>query len=465
MIVLSGTDRANAFFNGLRGKRVAVCGIGKNNIPVIFKLLEHGVYVTARDRHTRLQLGDTADSLISAGASLCLGDGYLDTLGNDGEHLILRTPGMRPDLPQFTAARRRGITVTSETELFFSLCPAHITGVTGSDGKTTTATIIAGLLEAAGFRVHLGGNIGRPLLPALDEILPGDMVVSELSSFQLIDMTKTPHTAVVTNIAPNHLDWHTDMDEYIKAKGNITARQTPEDRVILNADNKYTSELAQNAKAKVLMFSRKSKQKRGAWLSKDGQIFMSTAAADTPVVNIKDILLPGAHNTENYLAATAAVWGRVPPEIIAAFARGFKGVPHRCELVRELDGVKWYNDSIGTSPSRTIAGLKTFDKKVVLIAGGCDKNISYQPLGETAAKTVKCAVLMGDTADNIHAVLKKYPDIRVYRVKSMEQAVNIAREITGDGDIVFMSPASASFDMYKDFEERGRHFSRLVMAL
>lgn len=453
------------FFDSLKNRRVAVCGIGKNNVPVIFQLLKHGANVVACDCRSREQLGETASKLECANVRLRLGSDYLDYLERDGVDLILRTPGMKPYLPQFEAARRRGIVVTSEMELFFLLCPAHITAVTGSDGKTTTTTIVAGMLKAAGYRVHVGGNIGRPLLPVLNEIIPDDQVVVELSSFQLTGMTQSPNTAVITNIAPNHLDWHTDMCEYINAKKNLIEWQTADDCAVLNADNQYTARFAENAKAQVSLFSRHIKPQRGAWLSPEGQLIMTADGVDIPIVAQENIFLPGAHNTENYLAAISAVWGRVSPQIIAEFAHSFAGVPHRCELVRELDGVKWYNDSIGTSPSRTIAGLEAFKQKVILIAGGYDKHISYEPLGPVAAKTVKEAVLMGDTADAIETAIKDCSNISVHRVNSMEQAVKAARKIARNGDIVFMSPASASFGLYKNFEERGEHFRRLVMSL
>lgn len=462
---MNKNGKVTAFFKDLNHKRVSVCGIGKNNFPVIMQFISRGAHVIARDRRSRQQLGDAAQGLERAGAKLCLGEGYLDTLGDEGEDLVLRTPGMKPYLPQFTAARSRGIPVTSEMELFFLLCPAHITAVTGSDGKTTTATIIAGLLETAGFNVHLGGNIGRPLLPALERVLPGDRVVAELSSFQLTGMKLSPNTAVITNVAPNHLDWHTDMNEYVNAKRNIIFWQSDADCAVLNADNRYTAEFSENAPGKVLLFSRQQKPRRGAWLSPDGWLVMTRDGVDTPIINKRDILLPGLHNVENHLAAAAAVWGAVAPQMIAEFARGFKGVPHRCEFVRELGGVKWYNDSIGTSPTRTIAGLEAFEKKVILIAGGYDKHISYKPLGGVAERTVKAAILLGDTAEAINDVLKPYSDIGIYRTDSMERAVEIAHRIAHDGDIVFMSPASASFGMYKDFEERGRHYRELVMSL
>ena len=452
---------ADAFFKNIRGKRVTVCGIGINNTPVIRQFLAAGAQVTACDKRTGEQLGEVAEELTAAGAQLKLGEKYLEDLSGD---LILRTPGMKPYLPEFEAARAKGITVTSEMELFFSLCPAPIYAVTGSDGKTTTTTIIARLLERAGKKVWLGGNIGRALLPFITQVKPEDVVVAELSSFQLTNMTQSPHVAVVTNLAPNHLDWHRDMQEYIDAKRNLVTWQKPGDRAVLNRDNPITREFSEGLSSTVYSFSRKELVENGADL-REGMLCAVENGTATPVVAAKDIRIPGLHNVENYLAAIAAVWGEVDAGIIAAFAKEFGGVEHRCEWVRTLDGVKWYNDSIGSSPSRTVAGLKAFDRKVILIAGGYDKHIPYEPLGKAAADTVKAAVLLGATADKIEAAIRQYSDLPIRRAADMAEAVAAAREMAEEGDIVFLSPASASFDMYKNFEERGRHFKRLVEEL
>lgn len=450
------------FYTSLSGKRVAVCGIGRNNTPVVLQLLAHGAKVTACDKHSREELGETAELLERAGATLQLGEDYLDTLDAD---LILRTPGMKPYLPPFEAARAAGKTVTSEMELFFDLCPAPIYAVTGSDGKTTTTTVIAGLLEAAGKTVHLGGNIGRPLLPVIEEISDEHTAVTELSSFQLTMMTQSPKVAVVTNVAPNHLDWHTDMQEYIDAKKNLVAHQHPTDRAVLNADNEITASFAADCTGEVWLFSRRHSVERGTYLGQDGILYGTDGTETVAIMPASDIRIPGEHNVENYLAAFAAVWGVVPVSVMADYARTFSGVPHRSELVRERNGVRWYNDSIGSSPSRTIAGLKAFDQKVILIAGGYDKHIPYDPLGPVAAETVSTAILLGATADAIKTAIREASDLPIYRVADMAEAVKTADQIANDGDIVFMSPASASFDMYKNFEERGDHFKQLVNDL
>lgn len=454
--------KAETFFHQICGKKVAICGIGTNNTPVILQFLKAGALVTACDRRSEEELGETAAILKEAGAQLCLGENYLSALDAD---LILRTPGMKPYLPELNAARERGIRVTSEMELFFDLCEAPIYAVTGSDGKTTTTTIVAGLLDAAGVKTFVGGNIGRALLPYVHEMKTEDAAVVELSSFQLTQMTQSPHVAVITNVAPNHLDWHTDMQEYIDAKKNLVAHQNNEDCAVLNLDNDTTVSFAKECLAPVSYFSRRHRVENGCWLDEDGQIIMSENGVDTVVMNVSDIRIPGVHNIENYMAAICAVWGKVEPDKIRSFARAFGGVAHRCELVRERNGVRWYNDSIGSSPSRTIAGLKAFSQKVILIAGGYDKHIPYDPLGPVAADTVKEAILMGATADAIQRVLQSHSDLPIHRVSGMEEAVQAANQIAGDGDIVFMSPASASFDMYKNFEVRGNHFKDLVLAL
>ncbi len=453
---------ASTFLKELRSKRVAICGIGTNNTPVVKQFLQCGAIVTACDMRTRETLGAVADELEAMGATLCLGETYLDTV--DQMDLVLRTPGMKPYLPPFVKAREKGVTVTSEMELFFALCPAPIYAVTGSDGKTTTTSIVAGLLRAAGKTVHLGGNIGRPLLPDIEKVKPTDVAVVEISSFQLTMMTQSPHVAIVTNLAPNHLDWHTDMQEYIDAKKNLILYQQGADRAVINADNDIAASFIPDAKGQCLAFSRRVPTE-GAWLREDGVICMTMDGQTTEIMHADDIFLPGVHNIENFMAAFAAVWGEVSVADMAAFAKTFTGVKHRCELIRERDGVKWYNDSIASSPSRTIAGLNAFSQPVILIAGGKDKKVPYTPLGPVAKEKVKYAILMGESADQIEQALLAVCDMPIARVGSMEEAVSTADALAKSGDIVFLSPASTSFDRYKNFEERGDHFRRVVEQL
>ena len=454
------------FFETLNGKKIAMCGIGISNTPLILNFLEKGARVIACDRRSREQLGESADMLERAGAELKLGENYLEDLEVD---VIFRTPGMSFNLPELEDARKKGIAVTSEMEVFFDLCPATIFAVTGSDGKTTTTTLIAKMLEADGKRVHVGGNIGKPLLPEIEDIKPEDFVVVELSSFQLISMRKSPDVAVVTNVAPNHLDVHKDMDEYVEAKKNVLLHQNAFSRTVLNRDNDITEDFRKYVRGQSLGFSMERRLKNGAWLDDKGYLNMSYRGIDVPVVDRKDIAIIGDHNVANYLAAISAVWGYVGVDSIVKVAREFGGVEHRNELVREINGVKYYNDSIASSPTRTIAGLKSFDRKVILIAGGYDKHIPFEPLMPHIVERVKLLYLCGATADKIEECLKNYSGYdgtpEVVRVKDIEEAVKRANAIAEKGDIVTLSPACASFDAYPNFAARGNHFKEVVNKL
>jgi UDP-N-acetylmuramoylalanine--D-glutamate ligase len=464
----NGKARAEAFYASMKGKRVAFCGIGGSNLPLIRIFAQKGAVVTARDRRSREKLGNTAEELESLGVRLVLGEMYLQDLDED---VIFRTPGMPYFLPELQAARARGKAVTSEMEVFFDLCPCKIYAVTGSDGKTTTTSIVAELLKAAGKKVHLGGNIGRPLLPVIEEIGEEDVAVVELSSFQLISMRKGPDVAVVTNLSPNHLDVHKDMQEYIDAKKNIFLHQNAFSRTVLNLDNSITASFAPEVRGQALFFSRKNTPQWGSCLTDAGDIVMREGEQETHIMKASDIRIPGDHNVENYLAAISAVWGEVDPETIRQVASSFNGVAHRNELVRELNGVRWYNDSIGTSPTRTMKGaLSLYDEKIILIAGGYDKKIPYDELGPVIAEKVKKLVLMGATGPKIEEAVRNAPNYsegnpEIYKVSTMEEAVSLCAKLASSGDIVTLSPASASFDMYPNFEVRGDHFKKLVLEL
>lgn len=461
-------DRIERFFRGMKGKRVAFCGIGGSNLPLIRRFQEKGCRVLACERRSREELGETARELESRGVELHLGEGYLKDLDVD---VIFRTPGMKFHLPELEAARARGVAVTSEMEVFFDLCPCKIFAVTGSDGKTTTTTIVSEMLKAAGKTVHLGGNIGRPLLPEIERIGEEDFAVVELSSFQLISMRRSPDVAVVTNLAPNHLDIHKDMEEYVDAKKNILLHQNAFGRAVLNLDNDITRSFSPLARGEVMHFSRRGQPENGAYLSESGMLQMSRFGVHTPILPADEIKIPGLHNVENYLAAISAVWGYVEPSAMAEVARSFNGVEHRAELVRELDGVTYYNDSIASSPTRTISGtLSLYDRKIVLIAGGYDKKIPFDALGPAVVEKVKTLILMGHTAGKIEAAVKQAPGYEegcpnILHVSNMEEAVQAARGCTGPGDIVSLSPACASFDLYPNFMARGNHFKELVNAL
>lgn len=454
------------FFKQINGKKIAMCGIGISNTPLIMNFLSKGATVYACDRRTREQIGAAADEIEAAGAELRLGEGYLDNLEVD---IIFRTPGMNFNLPELEAARKKGIAVTSEMEVFFDLCPATIFAVTGSDGKTTTTTLIAKMLEAEGKTVHLGGNIGKPLLPQIENIKPEDCVVAELSSFQLISMRKSPDVAVVTNVAPNHLDIHKDMDEYVEAKKNILLHQNAFSRTVLNRDNDITREFRKYVRGQSLSFSMERPLKNGAWLDTDGVIHMAYRGIDAPIMHRSEITVLGDHNVENYLAAIAAVWGYVGVDTIKKVAHEFKGVEHRIEFVRELDGVKYYNDSIASSPTRTIAGLKAFDRKVMLIAGGYDKHIPFEPMVPYIIDKVKKLYLCGATAEKIEQCVRADKNYKgepeIIRVKDIAEAVAAAHRDAKKGDIVTLSPACASFDAFPNFVARGNYFKELVNKL
>ena len=453
------------YVDSLRNKTVAVLGIGVSNTPLVRLLLDHGIRVTACDKRTREELGVLADELEGAGCALRLGPDYLEGLHED---VIFRTPGLRPDMPQIAAAVANGSVLTSEMEAFFQVCPCPIIAVTGSDGKTTTTTIIAELLKAAGNTVWLGGNIGHPLLCDAEGMQPHDYAVLELSSFQLMTMDRSPHIAVVTNLAPNHLDIHRDMAEYVAAKENIFRHQTAGDIAVFNADNAITAEQSTRAAGRSRRFSRQSPLSDGVFLRGD-DIVCRGPEGERVIMQTSDIRIPGVHNVENYMAAIAAVDGLVPDAVIRDFARSFGGVEHRIELVRTLHGVRYYNDSIASSPSRTIAGLRSFPGKVILIAGGYDKHIPFDVLGPEVTAHVKLLVLCGATAGKIRAAVEAAPDYRpghpeIIEVTPFRAAVEAARDRAVPGDVVTLSPACAAFDQFKNFAERGKVFKEIVRS-
>ena len=396
------------YLASLQGKRVAVIGIGVSNTPLIETLLQGGISVTACDKSPRENFGDLADRLEAMGATLQLGEHYLDGLDQD---VIFRSPGIRPDIPPFLGAIQQGSVLTSEMEAFFQVCPCKIIAVTGSDGKTTTTSLIAEMLKNAGYTVHVGGNIGKPLLSEADRMGKDDVAVLELSSFQLMTLQASPDIAVFTNLSPNHLDVHTSMEEYAQAKENIFSHQGSGDLAIFNQDN-----------------------------------------------------------VENYLAAIAAVQGMVSDEVILHTAETFPGVEHRIELVRTKDGVRYYNDSIASSPTRTIAGLRSFPQKVILIAGGYDKKIPFDVLGKEVQDHVKTLVLTGHTAEKIRQAVVQAEGYQeghptILMEDDFKQAVLAASQTAQEGDVVILSPACASFDHFKNFAQRGQTFKDIVNAL
>ena len=444
------------YFESLRGKKIVVLGLGVSNRPLVRLLLEFGCDCTGCDRTPRENLDQEVLELERMGCKLSVGEGYLDGLEAD---LVFRTPGMHPGNPAIMALREKGAEITSEMEVFFEVCPCTRIAITGSDGKTTTTTLVSEMLKAAGKTVWLGGNIGTPLLPLVRQMKEEDFAVVELSSFQLMDMRRSPHVALISNLAPNHLDIHKDMEEYVESKKNIYRFQNEGDILVVNADNEITAPL--QGPGVTCAFSRAGKDAKvrleGNMILRDGK----------PVLDKQDILLPGEHNVENYMAAIAVVEGLVEDETIRHVAKTFGGVEHRIELVRVKDGVRYYNDSIASSPSRTVAGLRSFPEKVILIAGGYDKHIPYDDLGPEICAHVKKLFLCGATAPQIRAAVEKCPMEKpeMWDCGKFEAAVKAAAAAAEEGDVVLMSPASASFDEFKNFMVRGNFFKKLIMEL
>jgi UDP-N-acetylmuramoylalanine--D-glutamate ligase len=368
------------------------------------------------------------------------GNDYLDNIRKFD--IIIRTPGMNFEHAKLTEARKNGCVVTSEMELFFDLCPCTTIGVTGSDGKTTTTTLIAELLKAAGKTVHLGGNIGHAMFPILDTITEQDFAVIELSSFQLISMRQSPDIAVITNVTPNHLDVHVTMENYINAKRNIVLHQNAFGKAIINSQ--CVKDFKKDIRGKLTIYDNTE--------------------------TYKPAKLRGIHNVHNFNMAVTAVSEYIDEKNIADVAKNFAGVEHRIEFVREFKGVKYYNDSIATSPTRVLAALNAFDEKLTVLMGGYDKKIPFEPMAETVCKKVKNLILMGDTKEKIAKAVRNSKtfnekNINISFAYDMEEAVEEAYKITDIGDVVILSPACASFDMYRMFEERGKHFKQLVMNL
>lgn len=455
----------NEYIDSIKHKRIGVIGIGVSNTPLIKRLLDAGCNVTACDKRTAGQLDGEFEVLSQLGAKFRLGENYLDELDFD---LIFRTPGLMPFDEHLQAAVSRGAELTSEIELFMKLCPCRIFAVTGSDGKTTTTTIISELLKAQGYTVHLGGNIGRPLLCDVDNMGKDDAVVLELSSFQLHSMVCKPNVAVITNISPNHLDKHKDYQDYIDAKSSIFSYQDEHDRLVLNHENEFTPYYVEKAKSDIAYFSRTVKPKNGVYCA-DGIIYRVHGGKSEAIMSADDIKLPGTHNLENYMAAFAATDGYVDNNTCIAVAKSFTGVEHRLEQVRVLNGVSFINDSIGTSPTRTAAGLHALKTKPILIAGGYDKHIPFDELGDEICLHAKKLYLTGATTEKIYEAVinSKYFDgtLPIEKIDDFKQTVLAAAEGARDGDIVLLSPACAAFDKFKNFMERGKYFKQIVMEL
>ena len=454
------------YVQSIRDKRIAVIGAGVSNMPLIRLLLTSGCHVTVCDKRTLDVLGRDGEELVSLHADLKLGEDYLEGLDQD---VIFRTPGLMPFDEHLLAAKKKGSIVTSEMEVFFALCPCRTIAVTGSDGKTTTTTVISELLKAAGYTVHLGGNIGHPLLCDVPLMKKNDIAVLELSSFQLHSMSCRPNVAVVTNISPNHLDKHKDYQDYIDAKMSIFSRQESCDMLVLNLDDEHSPYYAAAARSNIVYFSDRSKVEEGAYCM-DGALFRVHEGKARKIMDAADIRIPGEHNVLNYLTAFCATDGLVEDELCRKVAMSFGGVEHRLEQVRTLDGVIFINDSIASSPSRTAAGLRAMKRKPIILVGGYDKHIAFDSLGDDLCRYAKKVFITGDTAQKIRAAIEgsslyESNPVPFEMIDDFRDAVYAAAHAADEGDIVLLSPACASFDHFKNFAERGNTFKKIVMEL
>ena len=449
----------------IRFRKVAVIGLGVSNLPLLEYLHDKKAQVTVFDERTENEIpADTINKINTYEFETSFGKNCLEKL--NGFNVIFRSPSCLPTRPELKQEADRGAIVTTEVEMLMEMCPCKIIGVTGSDGKTTTTSLINAILQHAGYKTFLGGNIGTPLFTKLPEMEPNDIVVLELSSFQLMNMHVSPDIAVITNITPNHLNIHKDYQEYIDAKKEIFKNQNENGILILNYDNDITRECSKEAKGKVIFFSSKQKLDNGFIVDED-IVKECNDKVRKHILNTDEVILRGNHNFQNIATALAATKTLVDTDVAVEVIKKFKPVEHRIEFVREIDGVKWYNDSASSSPTRTISGLNAFKENIILIAGGYDKNLEYEPLAKPVVDKVSTLILIGQTAEKIYDVVKNESEkenkkININMCDTLEQTIEIAKKSAKKGDVVLFSPASASFDMFKNFADRGNQFKDLV---
>lgn len=456
------------FENYIRFRKVAVIGLGVSNLHLLDYLYEKKANVTVFDQRNIDDISkDVMDKMTKYGFKFSFGETYLEKL--KGFDLIFRSPSCLPTTPQLEAEASKGAIVTTEIELLIKMCPCKIIGVTGSDGKTTTTSLINAILQKAGFKTYLGGNIGTPLFTKLSEITPNDIVVLELSSFQLMGMTVSPKIAVMTNITPNHLNIHKDYEEYIESKKNIFKFQDENGILVLNYDNEITRNCSKEAHGKVVFFSGTEKLDDG-FIVDNHVIKECDDKIRKHILDTNEVKLRGEHNFENIATAIAATRTLVDIDIAAEAIKDFQPVEHRLELIREIDGVKWYNDSVSSSPTRTIAGLKSYEEDIVLIAGGYDKNLDYTPIAKPIVEKVKTLILLGQTSGKIFDAVKSELEVQnktmdIYMCDNLHQTVELAKKCAKPGQVVLFSPASASFDLFKNFADRGNKFKEEVKQI
>ena len=461
-------EKLNEFNEYIKFRKIAVIGLGVSNLPLLDYLHDKKSTVTIFDDRNIDELPkEIVEKITNYGFNFSFGKNSLEKLQNFD--LIFRSPSCLPTKPELQAEIKRGAIVTTEIELLMKMCPSKIIGVTGSDGKTTTTSLIYAILKDAGYNTYLGGNIGTPLFTKLEEMQPEDIVVLELSSFQLMGMEVSPNIAVITNITPNHLNIHKDFEEYIDAKKNIFKFQNENDILILNYDNEITKNCSKEANGKVIFFSGKEKLDNG-YIIDEGIIKICVDKIRKHILNVDEVILRGEHNYENIATALAATSTLVDLDVAIQTVKNFKPVAHRLEFVRELDGVKWYNDSASSSPTRTLAGINSYKEEIVLIAGGYDKNLDYKPLAKPILDKVSTLILMGQTSGKIFDCVKEEMEkenkkIPIYVVDDLDNAIKTAKKYAKPNQVVLFSPASASFDMFKNAVQRGELFKEKVNKL
>lgn len=461
-------EKLNEFNEYIRFRKVAIVGLGVSNLPLMEYLYEKKANVTVFDeRDTDSISKDIMDKITTYGFGFHFGEDALKNL--KGFNVIFRSPSCLPTRKELVDEANNGAIVTTEVELLMKMCPCKIVGVTGSDGKTTTTSLINAILKKAGYNTFLGGNIGTPLFTKLSDMKPEDILVLELSSFQLMGMEISPDIAVITNITPNHLNIHKDYEEYIEAKKNIFKYQDEKGVLVLNYDNEITRNCEKEANGKVIFFSSKNKLDNGYIVDED-VIKECEDKIRKHILNVEDVILRGNHNYQNIATAIAATSSLVDMDIAVDAIKEFKPVEHRIEFIRELDGVKWYNDSASSSPSRTLSGINAFKEDIILIAGGYDKNLDYTPLAKPIIKKVKSLILIGQTSGKIFDVVKlelekENKELDIHMCETLEETVNLAKKVVKTGQVVLFSPASASFDMFKNFADRGNQFKELVKKI
>lgn len=461
-------DKLIEFEEYIKFKKIAIIGLGVSNEPLIDYLYNKSAHITIFDNKEETEVSnEILNKINNMNIKYYFGENCLENLKDFD--IIFRSPSCLPTKKELKQEKDNGALVTTEIELLMKMAPCKIISITGSDGKTTTTTIISEILKSNGYKVFLGGNIGMPLFTKLNEIQPEDILVLELSSFQLMEMNVSPDVAVITNITPNHLNIHKDLKEYIESKKNIFKYQNKDGILVLNYDNDITKQCGNEANGNVIYYSSKAKLEDG-WIVDEGIIKECKDNLRKHILDTKNVKLRGMHNFENISAALAATKQFVDIKDAVKAICDFQGVEHRLELIREIDGVKWYNDSVSSSPTRTIAGLKSYDEDIILIAGGYDKNLDYTPISKPIIEKVKTLILIGNTAEKINYAVKEElkkqgKELPIYMCKDLQETIKIARNVAKPGQVVLFSPASASFDMFKDFADRGRKFKNLVKKL